>query len=54
MNIGSLCSGIGGLDLAAEWVTGGRTVWQVDHDPDRASYEDAARLRDELRIIKGG
>lgn len=38
MNIGSLCSGIGGLDLAAEWVTGGRTVWQIDHDPDRASY----------------
>ena len=31
--IGSLCTGYGGLDLAVEQVTGGRTVWVSDIDP---------------------
>lgn len=32
MRIGSLCSGYGGLDMAAEALTGGRTVWVSDVD----------------------
>ena len=31
--IGSLCTGYGGLDLAATAVTGGRVVWVSDTDP---------------------
>jgi DNA (cytosine-5)-methyltransferase 1 len=33
MKIGSLFSGIGGLDLAVESVTRGRVVWQAETDP---------------------
>ncbi|BAX98886.1 cytosine-specific methyltransferase [Mycobacteroides stephanolepidis] len=35
-SIGSLCSGAGGLDLAVEHVTGGRTIWHAEYDDDAA------------------
>ncbi|MFG2045324.1 DNA cytosine methyltransferase [Dactylosporangium sp. NPDC048998] len=31
--VGSLCTGYGGLDLAVEWVLGGRLAWYAETDP---------------------
>ena len=49
--IGSFCSGYGGLDLAVEEVTGGKTVWVSDIDPGACTilehrFPDAPNLGD--------
>lgn len=49
--IGSFCSGYGGLDMAVEEVTGGKTVWVSDIDPGACSilehrFPDAPNLGD--------
>lgn len=43
--VGSMCSGYGGLDLAASCVLGGRTVWLADND-ERAAAVLAVRFPD--------
>ena len=53
--IGSLCSGIGGLDLGIEWATGAETLWQVEindyarailerHWPNAVQYTDVRNV----------
>ncbi|GAB3852425.1 DNA cytosine methyltransferase [Dactylosporangium cerinum] len=53
--IGSLCTGYGGLDLAVEWVLGGRLAWYAETDPHARTvlthhWPDVANLGD-IRTI---
>lgn len=53
--VGSICTGYGGLDLAAEQVLRGRVVWVADPDPNvsvvlAARYPRAPNLGDITRI----
>ena len=55
MKIGSLFSGIGGLDLACEQVFDGQTLWQVEREPYcqkvlAARWPDAKRFDDVTQV----
>ena len=67
MRIGSLFSGIGGLDLAVEAATGGRVVWHCERDaycrrvlarhwPDAELFDDVVGLSGlpEVDVLVGG
>lgn len=55
MRIGSLFSGVGGLELGLEWAGVGRTVWQVEQDAYAkailAKHWPHARRYDDVRTV---
>lgn len=54
MKIGSMFSGIGGLDLACEWALGGRTVWQLDrvgHEVRRRHWPEALQVVADVETV---
>lgn len=57
MTIGSLFSGIGGLELGLERATGARVVWQVEADPYRRDVLDrhwpGVSRYDDVRHVRG-
>jgi DNA (cytosine-5)-methyltransferase 1 len=58
MRIGDAFAGIGGLGLAASWVTGGDVAWQIEHDRAAADVLSARRgaagtFCDDVRKISG-
>lgn len=54
LTIGSLFSGIGGLDIAVEWATGSSVAWQLDltgADIRRRHWPDARQIEADIQVV---